>query len=129
MTEYRVIVKTSPRDPPQAHEMHAALILANKYFFCDIDFLRAGEFHTPDLSVKGIRWEIKSPIGNGRRTIDNILHKAGKQSKNVVIDLTRLKMRQSEAMARLNHYLSYPNHGLKKVVVITKSEQVIEILT
>lgn len=82
---------------------------------------------TPDVDVNGVKWEIKSPMGNGKRTIDNNLSEARRQSKNIVIDLRRIKMHQSKANARIKFYLSTPHH-FKRVIVITKSNKVIVIL-
>jgi len=79
------------------------------------------------VDISGVKWEIKSPMGNGKRTIDNNFNEARKQSKNIVIDLRRIKMHQSKANARINFYLSMPHH-FKRVLVITKSKKIIEIL-
>lgn len=124
--KYEVIVKTSVEDAPELHEMSAALILAY-YFKTDVIFLRVQHGRTPDVDIKGTEWEIKSPLGNGKRTIDNNFGEARGQSKNIVIDLRRTKMHQAKANARIRHYLSTP-HNFKQVLVITKSKKVIVIL-
>jgi hypothetical protein len=80
MAKYEVIVKTDVNNRPKDHEMSAALILANYYFKTDVVFLRPLANHTPDLDVNGIKWEIKSPMGNGKKTIDNNFRMARKQS-------------------------------------------------
>lgn len=92
--KYKVIIETDIVDPPKDHEIKAALIVANKYFESDIMFLRQSTYSTPDIEVKGTRWEIKSPLGNGKKTIDNNLRAAAKQSTNVILDLSRTKMYQ-----------------------------------
>lgn len=106
--------------------MSAAIILAY-HFKSDVVFLRPKYARTPDVDIRGIKWEIKSPMGNGKRTIDNNFNEARGQSKNIVIDLRRIKMHQSKANARINHYLSTPHH-FAQVLVITKSKKVIVIL-
>ena len=125
--KYEVIVKTDIKDRPKDHEMSAALILANYYFKADVTFLRPESNKTPDIEVDGKKWEIKSPLGNGKRTIDNNFSEARGQSKNIVIDLRRIKMHQAKANARIRHYLSTP-HRFKQVLVITKSKNVVVIL-
>lgn len=60
-------------------------------------------------------------MGNGKRTVDNNFNEARKQSKNIVIDLRRIKMHQSKANAHIKFYLSTP-HRFKRVLVITKSK-------
>src|SRR5690349_13475570 len=123
--KYEVVVKTDLADLPKGHELSAALILAY-HFKTDVTFLRPKYARTPDVDVSGVKWEIKSPMGNGRRTIDNNFNEARRQSKNIVIDLRRIKMHQSKANARINFYLSTPHH-FKRVLVITKSKKVIVI--
>jgi hypothetical protein len=79
---YEVIVKTSAEDAPEKHEMSVAIILAH-HFKTDVIFLRPQHARTPDVDVNGTKWEIKSPLGNGKRTIDNNFSEARGQSKNV----------------------------------------------
>ena len=124
--KYEVIVKTSAEDAPEKHEMSAAIILAY-HFKSDVIFLHRQHARTPDIDVNGTKWEIKSPLGNGKRTIDNNFSEARGQSKNIVIDLRRIKMHQAKANARIRHYLSTP-HRFKQVLVITKSKNVVVIL-
>lgn len=124
--KYQVIVKTSLEDAPKEHEMSAAIILAY-YFKADVIFLRPKYARTPDVDVNGTKWEIKSPMGNGKRTIDNNFSEARGQSKNIVMDLRRIKMHESKAHARINFYISTPHH-FKQVLVITKSKKVVVIL-
>ena len=124
--KYQVIVKTDLVDLPKEHELSAALILAH-HFKTNVTFLRPEHARTPDIDVNSVKWEIKSPMGNGKRTIDNNFNEARRQSKNLVIDLRRIKMHQSKANARINFYLSTPHH-FKRVLIITKSKKVVAIL-
>jgi hypothetical protein len=124
--KYKVIVDTSPADAPQEHEMAAALIVA-AHFKTDITFLRPGKYRTPDLDVNGEKWELKSPIGDGKKTMENNLRSAKQQSKNIIIDLGRCKMHQLKAISRINYFLSRQS-AIKKVKLITKSQKVLDIL-
>lgn len=90
--KYKVIVETGIIDRPQDHEMKAALIAANDYFNSDIIFLRQSTHSTPDIDVNGKKWEIKSPLGNDKKTIENNLRAARKQSKNLIVDFSRMKL-------------------------------------
>lgn len=125
MKSYRVIVKTSINDSPREHELTAALILAHHYK-TDIVFLRPQANRTPDIDINGTKWEMKSPIGDGRKTIENNFRNARGQSCNVVMDLRRIKMHQNKADARIRSFLSKP-HRFKRVLIITKGKKVIEI--
>lgn len=125
--KYEVIVKTDIKDRPKDHEMSAALILANYYFKADVTFLRPESNKTPDIEVDGKKWEIKSPMGNSKKTIENNLRMARKQSKHIVIDLRRIKIHKVRAIARINYFLSKQKQ-IKRVIVITKDQKIVDIL-
>ena len=125
--KYEVIVKTDPVDAPKEHEMSAAVILAY-HFKADIIFLRPETKKTPDIDVNGTKWEIKSPKGNAKKTIDNNLRTARKQSRHIVLDLRRAKLHQSKAEARIRHYLVSGPHKIKSLKIITKTHKIIDIL-
>ena len=95
-SKYQVIVKTLPQDAPKNFEMSAALIIAN-HFKTDVIFLRPGHMKSPDLLVNNEIWELKSPKGNSKNTMHNIIKTARKQSINIVIDLRRCKMNSRKA--------------------------------
>lgn len=124
---YKVIVETGIIDHPSNHEMKAALIVANEYFNADVVFLRQSNYSTPDISVNGQNWEIKSPRGNGRKTIENNLRTARKQSRNLVIDFGRMKLHQTKAISNIKFYLKKSPRQFSKVILITKSKKIIEI--
>jgi hypothetical protein len=127
MAKYNVIVQTDLVDVPKDHELSAAFILAY-HFKTDVIFLRPERRKTPDIDVNGTKWEIKSPRGNGKKTIDNNLRAAHKQSRNVILDLRRSKLHQNKATARINYYLSAGSHKIKHLKVITKTQKIIDIL-
>ena len=58
----------------------------------------------PDIMMQGIPWEMKSPQGNGKRTIMNTIQNAAHQSCNVIIDLRRLKISDDIAVKEFKHH-------------------------
>jgi len=92
--KYEVIIKTDLKDRPKDHELSAALILAN-HFGANAIFLCPQLDKTPDIEIDGMRWEIKSPKGDGKKTIENNFRAARKQSLNVM-DLRRIKTTPTE---------------------------------
>ena len=124
--KYRVIIETDFRNRPKEHELSAAILIAN-YFEADITFLRPSCQHTPDLDIKGVKWELKSPLGDGKNTIKNNLHNARKQSTNVILDLRRIKMHQTKALANINYYFTSHRSKIRHLMVIAKSDEVLEI--
>ena len=122
---FKIIVEANNSDPPQAHELAAAIIMT-EHFKSDVAFIRPASYRTPDIEINQIRWELKSPMGSSARTVENNMRTARKQSKNLIIDLRRIKMHQRRAVSRINFFLSRPNQ-FERVIVITKSKKIIEI--
>lgn len=125
--KYEVIIKTDLADSPKEHELSAALILAY-HFKPDVVFLRPERKKTPDIDVSGVLWEIKSPRGNSKKTIENNLRTARKQSENIVIDLARSKMHYTRVIARAKFYVRTEAHNIKHLKIITKTQKIIDIL-
>lgn len=123
---YTVTLKTSEQDRPRDHEMSAAILLA-EHFECNVIFLRPGRQRTPDVEVNGVKWEIKSPVGSGKKTMDNNLRSAEKQSSNIVLDLRRTDMNYYKALSRIHAYLKIENHHIKQLKIITKSKKIIDV--
>lgn len=121
----KIIFEGQSRRQLRFHEVNAMLLLLD-YFDTDITCINPGTGKTPDLKINNIKWELKSPQGNGVKTIENILKKATKQSKNIVLDLSRIKMNGNQALARTKYYLHNNKHGIKKLIVITKNHKVID---
>lgn len=71
-------------------------------------------------------WELKSPTGSGKKTMENNLRSANGQSRRVVIDLTRCKMHQDKAISRIKFFMDTNNHQIKSLLIITKSEKIID---
>jgi len=128
MPRYEVIVDTSVADRPKDHEMKAALIVANSYFRSNVVFLRPEIYKTPDLEINAIRWELKSPLGQGKKTIENNMRAARRQSKNLIIDFSRMKLHQTKAIANIRFYIQQYPRQFEHIIVITKDGRVIEIL-
>jgi hypothetical protein len=125
--KYNVIVEADINDPPKSHEFLVAKIMTN-YFKSDVVFVRPANYRTPDFEINSVKWELKSPMGSSARTIDNNLRAARKQSVNIILDLSRIKLHKTRALSRVHHYLASGPHGFKRLIVITKDGSVIEIL-
>ena len=95
--KYKIVVEANISDPPKDHEFAAATVLA-KHFKSDVVFIRQANYRTPDFEIKRITWELKSPTGGSARTIENNMRTARNQSKNLIIDLGRIKLHQRRAL-------------------------------
>ncbi|MBR3143730.1 hypothetical protein IKF12_00805 [Candidatus Saccharibacteria bacterium] len=122
----KIIFEGQSRRQLRFHEINAILLLLD-YYKSDITCLHPGLGKTPDLKINGVEWELKSPQGNGVKTIENILKKATKQSKNIILDLSRIKMNGTQALSRTKYYLRNNKHGIKNLLVITKNHKVIDL--
>lgn len=98
------------------------------YFRSNIEFIPSGNHSSPDMFVRRTHqfWEIKSPKGNSKNTIHHILSEIEYQSSNIVITLYRTKMSPRVVIGRIKTELKKPN-GIKKILLITKSEKIIKI--
>lgn len=121
----KIIFEGQSRKQLRFHEVNVILLLLD-YFDADITCISPGFGKTPDVRIKGIEWELKSPQGNGVKTIENILKKAAKQSNNIILDFSRIKMKGNQALSRTRYYLHNNKHGIKRLIIITKNHKVID---
>jgi hypothetical protein len=79
-----------------------------------------------DIIMDGAEWEIKSPIGKGKRNLENTLKKASHQAPNIIIDLRRNEIPESKIINRIKRITKLRSR-IKKLYVITKSEEFVRI--
>ena len=106
---------------PEQSELETA-----KYFADlgkDIRFIRPSmtpNQHTPDIVMDGVEWEIKCPEGNSKRTIENNIRKAVKQSKNIIFDLRKTKLAEKPCIMQLEREFNSRVY-IKRIYVICKN--------
>ena len=81
---------------------------------------------TPDVEILRIEWEIKSPLGRSKHTIENQLKRASKQSPYVIIDARRCKLHIAKVRNELKYHGAIKKH-IERILLITKAGQVEEI--
>ena len=81
--------------------------------------------HTPDLLMGGLRWEMKSPKGEGNQLMENTIQRALKQSQNVIVDLRRTKRHQTKCLRELEKQFE-SKKSIKRLKVITKSGKTLD---
>lgn len=108
--------------PPEKLEYETA-----KYFSDlgkEVKFIRPSsipKMHSPDILMDGVEWEIKTPIGDGKRTVESCLRRALKQSQNIIIDLRHTKSSEANNIAKLEkEFHRLPK--LKKLYIIKKNQ-------
>lgn len=107
----------------QPHELKVGELLARTG--CDVTFLAVGIDKSPDIMFCGKKWEIKSPKGAKRRTMENNIRTALKQSNNIIIDLSRIKVSEDSCL----RYIKDRKDRLGKkysFLVIMKDKEIVE---
>lgn len=122
---YQIHISGEIHPYPTEYEISAAIIISN-YLKSDVVFVKRATSKTPDFEIKGKVWELKSPTGNSKRTMQNNLRKADNQSSNIILDLRRCKMRSMEALSRIKFELSRANN-ISHLLIIQKSGKIVEL--
>jgi hypothetical protein len=122
MTKYRVIIPQGVNPPPERFELSAANILLG-FFKSDITFLPVTSYKTPDFIVDNVRWELKSPLGKGKRNLQHQIHRALHQSKYIIFDARRSKIRITKTRSYLKNYVT-EDKRIKRLLLITKNGNV-----
>ncbi len=112
--------------PPEKHEFETA-----KYFASmgkDITFLKPSDIpniHTPDILMDGIEWEMKSPSGNSKRTIETNIRQAAKQSHYIIIDLRRIQVPEKTCISQLEKLFN-SRSDIRRLLIIRKNQELLE---
>ena len=85
--QYNIVIPVGMKPRPKIHEETAADILAN-HFKTDVHFIETASQGMPDVSIKGIKWEIKSPIGSSANNIQKNMREAAAQSELSLIHIS-----------------------------------------
>jgi len=113
---------TVPADVfPEKHE----LVTANFFTHLgkNVEFLTPSTHisaKTADIKVDGLIWEMKAPKAASKRTIENALRAALRQSSNIIFDLQRTKMHQDKCVAELTRQFEL-SKKIKRLIIIKKS--------
>lgn len=81
---------------------------------------------TPDIRMRGLCWEMKSPKGEGKYLLQNTIHKAARQSENLVLDLRRIKINEARYLARINKEFEQTKK-IRRIKVILKRGMVLDL--
>lgn len=118
----RVIIPANAN--PWPHEKKVAKILAIAGY--DVKFIPETNIKTPDIYLNRTAYEIKSPISNKIDAIERNLTRALVKCSNVILDGSRMKVRDDQIMRELIKRRKV-GKGLKKLLFINKKGTVIDI--
>ncbi len=125
MARYHVIIPTDLKPAPARYEITAATLLAD-YFKADVEFILRSNQKTPDFLISGVRWELKSPTGDGKYNVQHQIKAAAKQSTNMVFDARRSKMHMSKIRNEVERHFNYTK-PIKRLVLIDKNKAIVEL--
>ena len=123
-----VVIPGSHPNPPSPDEVDVALVLARHYqttveFIVPIDDYKR---KSADIVMLNVEWEIKCPSGTSKSTISGQFQRASKQSKNIIIDSRRTKLKFPDIEKRVLIEVK-KRTSINKVILIDKNEKIIEI--
>lgn len=78
-----------------------------------------------DLIMDGIEWEMKSPETASKIVVERSMHKALKQSCNVIIDLRRAKGKEKVAIEHLLKCFA-SSKRIRRLYIITKKQELLD---
>lgn len=107
------------------HELRVAEILirtGDNVYFIPVNALTK----TPDIYYQGKNWEIKSPVGRSSGTLERNIKNALKQSENIIIDLSRIKLDEEKCMKTLINIMKRYVH-IKSMIIVRANEDIITL--
>ena len=124
----QVIIPVGHPSPPEPHEVDTAMVLARHYQTTVEFIMPVNDFkrRSADIKMLDVEWEMKSPKGASKTTINTQFSRASTQAKNVVIDTRRTKLPYSE-IEKSVLVETKKRSNIRKVIIIDKNEKVVEI--
>ena len=80
---------------------------------------------TPDFMMDGKAWEMKSPQGKSRVTVEHAFKRAAKQSENIIIDLRRTKIPTDQTKTALEKLFG-SSRRVRNLKIITREQQLLD---
>lgn len=111
---------------PEDHEYETADVFLK--LGKDVEFIRPNRTKgskTPDVKIDGVLWEIKSPLGSGKKTVEKQLQRASKQSKNIIFDGRRTKLSDDYMEKEIAKKFDLVR-SLRRIVFIGKDNRIID---
>ena len=111
--------------PPEKHELTTARFFSE--MGKDVTFIRPSNVpdnHRPDIKMNGIEWEIKSPSGKSRRSIEKRFSEAMEQTENIIFDLRRCGVSDEVSIKVLEK--KFRDKHIRRLLIITKAGKLLE---
>lgn len=82
---------------------------------------------TPDYLIDGERFDLKSPIGNGKNLLYGLIAKKQRQSHNFIVDITRCPLSMGDLEKQAEDLYRSPRTGFLNQIVFIKNEEVVKV--
>ncbi len=109
------------------HEYKTVKLLLEKGY--DVELIPPSQIKgltMPDIMLKGLPWEIKSPNGKSKNNIKHIIQKAKHQSSNIIIDLHRTLLEENYVIEEIKKHFTLSKR-LQRLIIIKKNDEIIDI--
>jgi len=83
---------------------------------------------TPDYIFRGESWDLKIPKGSGKRTIEDLLKRNRKQSKNFIIDISFMKNKDDDIRKQIIKLFNSKTTNWIYKIIIKRQENLICVL-
>lgn len=113
---------------PEKHELETANVLAGMGH--DIEFIRPRFINggrNPDINMNGLVWEMKTPVGKSKRTIENNYRVAEQQSTHIVFDLRFMKLDENVAISCIKQQFNLRRKRIKRIMIILKNSKILDL--
>ena len=102
------------------------LLVENGY---DVELIPPSQIkglRTPDITLNNVPWEMKSPQGDGKRTIMNTIQNASHQCGNLIIDLRRCRLDENQAISEIEYHFRLSKR-IRNLKVIRSDKTIIDL--
>jgi hypothetical protein len=110
------------------HERRTAKAIANTGLIVEFIPESSNDFtKSPDVLIRNVRWEMKSPKTDKMTQIEKNLKKANRQSPNIIIDSQRIKSIPDKKIQDFLVDKLKQQKSIKRLLFVNRRREVIDI--
>lgn len=82
---------------------------------------------TPDYLIDGIKFDLKTPLGNGKNTLYGMVKSKKKQANNFVICADKTALSMDEIEQQIHGIYSSRNTAFVDIIILVKNQEIVKI--
>ena len=82
---------------------------------------------TPDYLIDGIKFDLKTPLGNGKNTLYGMVKSKKKQANNFVICADKTALSMDEIEQQIQGIYSSRNTAFVDIIILVKNQEIVKI--